>query len=283
MVTAEDAARLAGGRHRRRSSPCGSSRTTSARTRRRARLAESDRRARMRASIGRSPAAANLFAETAGVLRRRRGRHRRASTRSTRRSPSRRLPALQAGRRGRDDRHRQDHPLRGAGSDASTRALAARGAGEGAVRVAPYRAAPGRRRLDGAAGPQAVGRQEDAARCLRERLAPAGRAIVAEVARAARDGSARRRSFARLGADEADLIVVFGASAIADRRDVIPAAHRGGGRPGRAFRHAGRSRQPAAHRRARRQAGDRRAGLRALARRRTASTGCCSACSPACR
>ena len=41
---------------------------------------------------------------------------------------------------------------------------------------------------------------------------------------------------------------MFGASAITDRRDVIPAAIEGDRRPHRAFRHAGRSRQPAAAR-----------------------------------
>ena len=69
-------------------------------------------------------------------------------------------------------------------------------------------------------------------------------------------------------------MIVFGASAIADRRDVIPAALEAiGGR----IEHFGMPVDPgnlmligsaAGH------AGDRRAGLRAQSRRKTASTGC---------
>ena len=82
-----------------------------------------------------------------------------------------------------------------------------------------------------------------------DRLAPAGAAIVAErrVPHEARSASPPRSTETQDAG--AELTLVFGASAIADRRDVIPAALEGGGRPHRAFRHAGRSRQPDADRR----------------------------------
>ena len=74
--------------------------------------------------------------------------------------------------------------------------------------------------------------------------------------------------------DGAELVVVFGASAIADRRDVIPAAVEAvGGR----IEHFGMPVDPGNLMligAGARPAGDRRAGLRALARRKTASTGC---------
>ena len=189
------------------------------------------------------------------------------------------LPALQAGGRGRDDRHRQDHSLRRAGSGLERGAARGRAAGRRRCASRPTRSSrvgvvstvlpglkPSRRRQDARVLGRAAraGRRGDRRRTARCRT-------TAEAA----DGELRAA-----GDGEADLVVVFGASAIADRRDVIPAAIEAAGGTRRAFRHAGRSRQPAAHRRARRQAGDRRAGLRALARRRTASTGCCSGCSP---
>ena len=98
------------------------------------------------------------------------------------------------------------------------------------------------------------------------RAARAGRRAhrrrAARAARAGRAGEGDRRGAA---SDGAELVIVFGASAIADRRDVIPAAIEAIGGTHRAFRHAGRSRQPAADRRRARPAGARRAGLRALA------------------
>jgi molybdenum cofactor cytidylyltransferase len=102
------------------------------------------------------------------------------------------------------------------------RALAARGAGEGAVRVAPYR----RRRIAVASTvlpglkPSVVKKTLDV---LGERLAPAG-ALVAREVRVPHEPERVAEELRRLGASDAELIVVFGASAIADRRDVIPAA-----------------------------------------------------------
>ncbi len=74
-----------------------------------------------------------------------------------------------------------------------------------------------------------------------------------------------RKALEEVLREGAELVIVFGASAIADRRDVIPAAVEAIGGAGRAFRHAGRSRQSAAARRRPRPAGARRAGLCALA------------------
>lgn len=58
---------------------------------------------------------------------------------------------------------------------------------------------------------------------LAERLEPAGAGIVAQ-ASCPHDVEALRAELARQAAGDVELIVVFGASAIADRRDVIPAA-----------------------------------------------------------
>ena len=58
---------------------------------------------------------------------------------------------------------------------------------------------------------------------LAERLKPAGAGIVAD-ASCPHEAGALTAELARQAAGEAELIVVFGASAIADRRDVIPAA-----------------------------------------------------------
>ncbi|MDO9441284.1 MAG: molybdopterin-binding protein [Beijerinckiaceae bacterium] len=59
-------------------------------------------------------------------------------------------------------------------------------------------------------------------RVMQERVAPAGASIVGDL-RVAHDTPALERALNRLR-HECDLIVVFGASAITDRRDVIPAA-----------------------------------------------------------
>jgi molybdenum cofactor cytidylyltransferase len=56
-----------------------------------------------------------------------------------------------------------------------------------------------------------------------ERLAPAGAEIIAE-RRVAHDEDALAPAIEELLALGAELVLVFGASAIADRRDVIPAA-----------------------------------------------------------
>ena len=92
---------------------------------------------------------------------------------------------------------------------------------------------------------------------------------------ACRTSKARwRLPSATCSSDGAELVVVFGASAIADRRDVIPAAIEAvGGR----IEHFGMPVDPGnllLIGNARGQSGARRAGLRALARRKTASTGC---------
>jgi molybdenum cofactor cytidylyltransferase len=60
-------------------------------------------------------------------------------------------------------------------------------------------------------------------RVLRERLAPSGAQIVHE-ARVEHDADALEAELRRARDKAPDLVVVFGASAIADRRDVIPAA-----------------------------------------------------------
>ena len=63
-----------------------------------------------------------------------------------------------------------------------------------------------------------------------ERLAPAGAKIIAEK-RIAHDEKELTAAIGELFAQGAELVIVFGASAIADRRDVIPAAiERAGGK-----------------------------------------------------
>jgi molybdenum cofactor cytidylyltransferase len=70
---------------------------------------------------------------------------------------------------------------------------------------------------------------EKTLRVTAERLAPAGAAIIAE-RRVAHDEDALAAAIKELLGLGAELVIVFGASAIADRRDVIPAAieHVGG-------------------------------------------------------
>ncbi len=60
-------------------------------------------------------------------------------------------------------------------------------------------------------------------RVLGERLKPAGAAVTAE-RRVPHETQPLASELARLAKSDADLLIVFGASAIADRRDVIPAA-----------------------------------------------------------
>jgi molybdenum cofactor cytidylyltransferase len=59
-------------------------------------------------------------------------------------------------------------------------------------------------------------------RALEARLAPAGASIVAEE-RVAHEASALAGALERLAA-KGDALVIFGASAVADRRDIVPAA-----------------------------------------------------------
>ncbi len=64
---------------------------------------------------------------------------------------------------------------------------------------------------------------EKTLRVTAERLAPAGAAIVAE-RRVPHETAALSHALEEILAEGAELVIVFGASAIADRRDVIPAA-----------------------------------------------------------
>ncbi len=107
-----------------------------------------------------------------------------------------------------------------------SRALQAAGGG---LRVAPYR-----RRRVGVISTLTPGLKtsvvDKTIQVLETRLAPAG-AVVADEARVEHDEDALAATIRRQAADGAELIVVFGASAIADRRDVIPAAlEQAGGR-----------------------------------------------------
>jgi molybdenum cofactor cytidylyltransferase len=64
---------------------------------------------------------------------------------------------------------------------------------------------------------------EKTLKVTKDRLAPAGALIVAE-RRVAHEQGALARAIAEVLEEGAELVIVFGASAIADRRDVIPAA-----------------------------------------------------------
>jgi molybdenum cofactor cytidylyltransferase len=99
---------------------------------------------------------------------------------------------------------------------------AARQAGEGAVRVAPYarrRVAVVSTLLPGLKA-SVVKKTLDV---FGERLAPA-KAAVSHEARVPHETGRLTNELRALAASDTELIVVFGASAIADRRDVIPAA-----------------------------------------------------------
>jgi molybdenum cofactor cytidylyltransferase len=101
------------------------------------------------------------------------------------------------------------------------RALAA-ARGSGALRVAPYarnRVGVISTMLPGLK-PTVVKKTLDV---LGARLAPADAAIVAD-RRVAHEHEELKRDLLELASSDADLIIVFGASAVADRRDVIPAA-----------------------------------------------------------
>ena len=213
----------------------------------------------------------NLFAETLRRAGARQGRHRPAQ-------PHRRggdagdAAGVQAGGGRRDDRHREDHSVCGSGAARATRRWPRRRKAKPVIRVAPYKVRkigivstllPGlvaeSRREDPQdhRGPHCAGRRDH-----RRRAARAARAGGAG-ARHRRGAQSRRRAGDRV-------------RRLGHRRP--PRRHPGGGRSGRrrdrAFRHAGRSRQSDADRTLARAGGDRRAGLRALARRKTASTGC---------
>ena len=108
------------------------------------------------------------------------------------------------------------------GVEARLRDAAVAAAGESAMRVAPYtikRVGIVSTLLPGLA-PKVI---EKTLRVTSERLAPAGAAIIAE-RRVPHDEEALAAAIQELLGLGAELVIVFGASAIADRRDVIPAA-----------------------------------------------------------
>ena len=108
------------------------------------------------------------------------------------------------------------------GVEARLRDAALTAAGGAALRIAPYvikRVGVVSTLLPGLA-PKVI---EKTLRVTAERLAPAGATIMAE-RRVPHDEAALSASIKELLGLGAELVIVFGASAIADRRDVIPAA-----------------------------------------------------------
>jgi molybdenum cofactor cytidylyltransferase len=108
------------------------------------------------------------------------------------------------------------------GVEARLRDAAVKAAGHGALRIAPYvikRVGVVSTLLPGLA-PKVV---EKTLRVTSERLAPAGATIIAE-RRVPHEETALAAAIKELLGLGAALVIVFGASAIADRRDVIPAA-----------------------------------------------------------
>jgi molybdenum cofactor cytidylyltransferase len=108
------------------------------------------------------------------------------------------------------------------GVEANLRDSAVSVAGSGALRVAPYlikKVGVVSTLLPGLS-PKVV---DKTLRVTAERLAPAGAAIIAE-RRVPHDETALAASIKELLGLGAELVIVFGASAIADRRDVIPSA-----------------------------------------------------------
>jgi molybdenum cofactor cytidylyltransferase len=101
-------------------------------------------------------------------------------------------------------------------------ALAAAHAAAPLIRIAPYQV-----RKVGVISTMLPGLAdkviEKTLRVTAERLAPAGARIVAE-RRVAHETAALARALDEVLGEGAELVIVFGASAIADRRDVIPAA-----------------------------------------------------------
>ena len=108
------------------------------------------------------------------------------------------------------------------GVEAKLRDAAVAVAGKGALRIAPYvikTVGVVSTLLPGLA-PKVI---DKTLRVTAERLAPAGATIIAE-RRVPHDEAALAASIKELLGLGAELVIVFGASAIADRRDVIPAA-----------------------------------------------------------
>ncbi len=108
------------------------------------------------------------------------------------------------------------------GVEAKLRDAAVAAASGGALRIAPYvskRVGVVSTLLPGLASKVV----DKTLRVTAERLAPAGATIIAE-RRVPHDETALRAAIKELLGLGAELVIVFGASAIADRRDVIPAA-----------------------------------------------------------
>jgi molybdenum cofactor cytidylyltransferase len=108
------------------------------------------------------------------------------------------------------------------GVEAKLRDAAVKAASGGALRIAPYtikRVGIVSTLLQGLASKVV----EKTLRVTAERLAPAGATIIAE-RRVPHDETALAVAIQELLGLGAELVIVFGASAIADRRDVIPAA-----------------------------------------------------------
>jgi molybdenum cofactor cytidylyltransferase len=108
------------------------------------------------------------------------------------------------------------------GVEAGLRDAAVKAAGHGALRVAPYtikRVGIVSTLLPGLS-PKVI---DKTLRVTSERLAPAGASIMAE-RRVPHEEAALATAIKELLGLSAELVIVFGASAIADRRDVIPAA-----------------------------------------------------------
>ena len=108
------------------------------------------------------------------------------------------------------------------GVEASLRDAAVKAVNGGALRIAPYtvkRVGVVSTLLPGLAAKVV----EKTLRVTSERLAPAGARIIAE-RRVPHDETALSAAIRELLGLGAELVIVFGASAIADRRDVIPAA-----------------------------------------------------------
>jgi molybdenum cofactor cytidylyltransferase len=108
------------------------------------------------------------------------------------------------------------------GVEARLRDAAVKAAGRGALRVAPYvikRVGVVSTLLPGLASKVV----DKTLRVTAERLAPAGASIIAE-RRVPHEEAALAPAIEEQLALGAELVIVFGASAIADRRDVIPAA-----------------------------------------------------------
>ena len=128
---------------------------------------------------------------------------------------------LQAGGRRRDDRDGEDHSFRGGGERARSGGGAAAKA-KPVIRIAPYKV----RKIGVVStllpglSPKVV---EKTLKITATRIAPAGASIIAEK-RVPHEQAALAKAIDEVLKAGAELVIVFGASAIADRRDVIPAA-----------------------------------------------------------